>query len=285
MMESTGVRRARHRPLARPAARAALIASALAAGPLGAQEAAEVAAAPSAEERGLAIAREVDRRIAGYRDLEARLTMVLVSREGRERKRELAVSALAAPDGGERTLLVFRSPRDLAGTALLSHARPGEGDDQWLYLPAMKRVKRIAASARSGSFMGTEFAYEDIGSQEVALFTYRYEGETRVEGRAVHVVDRFPVDPASGYSRQRVYVDRDEVVPVRIEYFDGRGEHRKTLVLTDYTEHGPYRRAGLMRMENHRSGAVTRLEWSDIRFDVGLAERRFTPDGLARAGR
>jgi hypothetical protein len=121
--------------------------------------------------------------------------MVLVSRDGKERIREMELSALASGDG-ERTLLVFRSPRDLSGTALLSHSRGDGDDDQWLYLPSMKRVKRIAGAKQSGSFMGSEFAYEDISSQEVDNFTYRYAGEDLIEGTAVEP-PRAPATPAS----------------------------------------------------------------------------------------
>jgi outer membrane lipoprotein-sorting protein len=250
-----------------------------------AQKASSAAAEdPTPEERGLAIAREVSRRTTGYADYEARLTMTLLSRDGKERVRELDVSVLDIPDDGERTLLVFRSPRDLAGTSLLTHAHESSEDDQWLYLPAMKRVKRVSGASRSGSFMGSEFAYEDVSSEDVGNFTYRYEGEERIEDRAVDVVDRFPLDPGSGYSRQRVYVDRQARVPLRIDYFDARNEILKTLTFTDYEAYGPYRRAGVMTMENQRTGALTRLEWAGFRFDADLSERRFTPDALSRRG-
>lgn len=249
-----------------------------------AQQAAPSTGETGPEQRGLEIAREVSGRTTGYADYEARLTMTLLSRDGKERVRELDVSVLDVPGDGERTLLAFRSPRDLAGTALLTHAHESAEDDQWLYLPAMKRVKRVSGASRSGSFMGSEFSYEDVSSEDVGNFTYRYEGEERLEGRTVDVVDRFPVDPGSGYSRQRVYVDREDRVPLRIEYFDARGEHLKTLTLGDYETYGPYRRAGVMTMENRRTGAVTRLEWTDYHFDTGLSERRFTPDALARRG-
>jgi outer membrane lipoprotein-sorting protein len=249
-----------------------------------AQQATSAAGDATPEERGLAIAREVSRQTTGYADYEARLTMTLLSRDGKERVRELEVSVVDVPDDGERTLLVFRSPRDLAGTALLTHAHESSEDDQWLYLPAMKRVKRVSGASRSGSFMGSEFAYEDVSSEDVGNFTYRYEGEERIENRAVDVVDRFPLDPGSGYSRQRVYVDRQARVPLRIDYFDARDEHLKTLTFADYEAYGPYRRAGVMTMENQRTGAVTRLEWTGFRFDSDLPERRFTPDALARRG-
>ena len=275
MSELTGRRRRRHRAAERGAAIGLTVLASFSGGRAGAQDVGR---------EGLSIAREVDRRTGGYEDYEARLTMVLVSRDGKERVREMEVSALASGNG-ERTLLIFQSPRDLAGTALLSHSQVGASDDQWLYLPSMKRVKRIAAAKQSGSFMGSEFAYEDISSQEVGNFTYHYEGESRIGDTEVYVVERFPVDESSGYSRQRVYVDRSDYLPLRIEYFDTRGEHLKTLTLTEYEQRGPYWRAGSMTMENHQTEAVTRLEWSDFRFDVGLNERRFTADGLGRRGR
>jgi len=248
----------------------------------GGQEAAPSGQSP--EERGLAIARRADQKTGAYRDYAARLTMILVSRDGKERIREMDVSAMATGDG-ERTLLVFRSPRDLAGTALLSHSHEEGGDDQWLYLPSMKRVKRIAGAKQAGSFMGSEFAYEDINSQEVDNFTYRYVGEERIDGIGVEVVERFPATEGSGYSRQKVYLDRATALPMRVEYFDRRGEHVKTLTLADYEQYGPCWRAGAMTMENLRTAAVTRLEWSDFRFDVGLSERSFTADALGRRGR
>jgi hypothetical protein len=245
----------------------------------------EAGSEPDPEERGRAIALEADRRIAGYRDYAARLTMVLVGRDGTERVREMEVSALAVPGDGDRTLLVFRSPRDLQGTALLTHAHRSSRDDQWLYLPAMKRVKRIASSKQSGSFMGSEFAYEDIGSREVEKFAYRYIEDGSIDAAPVHIVDRFPIDEGSGYSRQRVYLRMDGCLPIRIEYFDSRGQHIKTLTLGDYARLDGYWRARTLTMVNHRTDAATRLEWSDFRFDTGLGERRFTPDGLARRGR
>lgn len=283
MSESTGTRRKRRSAQSTVAIAASVVAY-IGGGPAPAAAQESGPEVPSPEQRGLAIARQADERTGGYQDYAARLTMVLVSRDGKERIREMEVSALASGDG-ERTLLVFRSPRDLSGTALLSHSRGDGDDDQWLYLPSMKRVKRIAGAKQSGSFMGSEFAYEDISSQDVDNFTYRYAGEDRIDGVEVEVVERFPAAEGSGYSRQQVYLDRATALPLRIEYFDRRGEHVKTLTLADYEQYGPCWRAGTMTMENLRTAAVTRLEWSDFRFDVGLSERSFTADALGRRGR
>jgi outer membrane lipoprotein-sorting protein len=245
---------------------------------------AQLALAQTAEERGLAIAREAERRSSGYADYTARLTMVLRTRDGRERLREMRVSGLAMNGDGDRTLIVFENPRDLEGTALLTFSHPEESDDQWLYLPSLKRVKRIAAGSRAGSFMGSEFAYEDIGSQEVGKFTYRYVGDETLDGEEAFVVERHPSDSSSGYSRQAVWVDRQEYRPLRIDYYDKNGELLKTLHFVGYRHiAGTYWRADQMTMTNHQTGRSTTLTWSDYAFDTGLAERHFSPNGLARA--
>ena len=114
------------------------------------------------EEIGLAIAQEARDRIGGFGDFTARQVMVLRNRQGQESGRQLRVRVLEMPDDGDKSLFVFDDPRDVRGTAFLVHAHRMGADDQWLYLPALRRVKRISSANRSGSFMGSEFAYEDM---------------------------------------------------------------------------------------------------------------------------
>ncbi len=195
----------------------------------------------------------------------------------------MRVSGLAMNGDGDRTLIVFEEPRDLEGTALLTFSHPQESDGQWLYLPSLKRVKRIAAANRVGSFMGSEFAYEDIGSQEVDKFNYRYVGDERLDGQETFVVERYPADSSSGYSRQVVWLDQGEYRPLRIDYYDKAGALLKTLRFAGYRQiAGAYWRADQMTMTNHQTGRTTTLSWSDYAFDSGLAERDFSPNGLAR---
>lgn len=242
-------------------------------------------AAQTAEDRGRAIAVEADRRVRGYSDYIAHLTMVLRSRDGSERRREMRIRGLELKGHGEKTLVVFEEPRDLAGTALLTFSRPEERDEQWLYLPALKRVKRLASSDQSGSFMGSEFAYEDVGSQEVANFTYRYLRDDTIAGAEAFVVERRPVDRSSGYLRQVVWVDKAEYRPLRIDYYDRRDALLKTLEFDDYRQHaGAYWRAGRMIMANHQTGRTTLLVWTDFEFGAGLRERDFDPAALAHVG-
>jgi hypothetical protein len=237
----------------------------------------------SPENRGRDIALEADRRGSGYGDLRARLTMVLRNRHGDERTRQMRIRVLEGTAGGDRTLLVFDRPRDLSGTALLTHANPDGGDDQWLYLPALKRVKRIAASGQSGSFMGSEFAYEDIGSQEVEKYRYRFHGEDTLDGEHSLVVERVPLDGGSGYSRQLVWFDSEAYRVLQIEYYDRRGDRLKTLRLHGYRLYVECLwRPDVMEMVNHQTGKSTTLTWEEYEFDTGLRERDFERGALGR---
>ena len=131
------------------------------------------AASETPEEQGLVIAREADRRDSGFGDFTANMRMVLKNRHGQESIRLIRIKTLEVADDGDKSLSIFDNPKDVKGTAFLTHSHKTGDDDQWLYLPALKRVKRISSRNKSGSFMGSEFSYEDIASQEVEKYTYR----------------------------------------------------------------------------------------------------------------
>lgn len=241
------------------------------------------AAAQSEEERGRSIAEEADRRTRGYGDMQARLTMTLQNRHGEERVRELTVQVLEAGSSGERTLLVFERPLDLRGTALLTHASPDGSDARWLYLPALRRVKRVASSEQSSAFLGTEFSYEDIGPEDPDEYTYRLVEPSLLAGVECWTVERFPRDPGSGYGRQIVWFDREAYRVRRVDYYDRAGELLKTLIQDGFRLYADrFWRPDRMEMRNHRSGALTRVEWTEVRVGVGLSEADFDRSRLGR---
>ena len=123
--------------------------------------------AQTAEEKGLEIAREMDRRNEGFVDTTANMKMILRNRAGKESLREMRSMVLEVKGDGDKSLTVFNQPKDVKGTASLTFSHSTTADEQWLYLPALKRVKRISSKNKSGPFMGSEFAFEDISSQEV----------------------------------------------------------------------------------------------------------------------
>ncbi len=237
----------------------------------------------SAADRGLAVAQEADRRDAGFGDTTADLTMLLNLSEAGQVERSMRQMVLEVADDGDKSIMVFDRPRDLQGTAILTFTHRTGPDDQWLYLPALKRVKRISSADKSGPFMGSEFAYEDLASQEVEKYGYRYLRRETLDGVECHVVERVPVDPKSGYSRQEAWFDTEEYRLRRVDYFDRKGDALKTMTLTGYRQYlQQYWRADEMHMSNHQSGKSTLLRFSNYQFRVGLKDRDFSRGALAR---
>ncbi|GAB4347218.1 MAG: outer membrane lipoprotein-sorting protein [Gammaproteobacteria bacterium] len=236
------------------------------------------------EERGLEIAQEADRRDQGFIDSQAEMVMTLRNRQGDESVRYLRVKVLEVQGDGDKSLTIFDEPRDVKGTALLTFSHGVDPDDQWLYLPALKRVKRISSRNKSGPFMGSEFAYEDIGSQEVEKYTYKYLRDEVLDGKPTFVIERYPVDRNSGYTRQVVWMDQAEYIPLKIEFYDRKNALLKTLYFRDYRQYlGKYWRAHAMYMENHQTGKSTLLEWKNYRFQTGLDAKDFNRNSLKRA--
>ena len=239
--------------------------------------------AQTAEQRGLEIAVEADRRDSGFHDSSASLQMVLRNKQGQESIREIRVRTLEQQDDGDKSLTIFDEPADVKGTNFLSFTHKSGPDDQWLYLPALKRVKRISSRNKSGPFMGSEFAYEDLSSQEVEKFTYKYLRDESYEGMDCFVIERDPVDKYSGYTREIVWIDKQEYRPHRIEFYDRKNALLKTLTYQDYHQYlDKYWRAHDMFMENHQTGKSTRLIWSDYQFQSGQTDRDFDRNSLKR---
>lgn len=126
-----------------------------------------MSAALTAPEQGLAISQETKLRDSGWTDSTADMLMLLRNKQGQESIREIKIKSLELQDDGDKSLTIFNKPRDVKGTAFLSFSHPVGADDQWLYLPALKRVKRISSRNKSGPFMGSEFSFEDLSSFEV----------------------------------------------------------------------------------------------------------------------
>jgi outer membrane lipoprotein-sorting protein len=177
---------------------------------------------------------------------------------------------------------VFDSPKDIKGTALLSHAQILDPDNQWLFLPALKRVKRISSANKSGPFVGSEFAFEDFTALELNKYDYNWLREEQLEGTVVDVVERTPRYENSGYTRQVSWIDRDIFQVRKVNFYDRRGDLLKTLTLEDYREYEGVWRSHRMVMINHQTGKSTDLIYGDYQFGVGLKESEFVKGRLTR---
>lgn len=238
----------------------------------------------TAEDKGLAIALEADLRNTGWQDSAAKMTMTLKNKRGDTSSRKLSIKALEVENDGDKSLTVFNSPRDVKGTALLSFSHKVESDDQWLYLPKLGRVKRIASRNKSGPFMGSEFAFEDMTPQEVEKYTYKFIKEETINGQACFVVERYPVDKYSGYTKQIAWIDQTEYRALKIEFYDRKKSLLKTLEASDWQQYlDQYWRPHNSTMTNHQTGKSTVLSFKDFSFKNGLDDSDFNKNSLKRA--
>ena len=240
----------------------------------------------SAEAKGFEIAARSDRSDRGFSDSTVDLTMILRNAANKEASRTLAIKTLEVPneDVGDKSLVVFDSPRDINGTALLSHAKILDPDDQWLYLPALKRVKRISSTNKSGPFVGSEFAFEDFTATELNKYTYNWLREEPCGDLTCDVVERYPRYENSGYTKQISWVDQSVYQVRQVDFYDRKDSLLKTLKLLDYREyHGGYWRSHKFEMQNHQTGKSTDLIYSDYQFKTGLSDNDFVKGVLKRA--
>ncbi|MCB2099963.1 MAG: outer membrane lipoprotein-sorting protein [Rhodobacterales bacterium] len=243
------------------------------------------ALAQTPQEKGLAIAEEIDRRDTGFGDQQADLKMLLKNAHGETSERVLSQSVLEMPDRdvGDKTLIVFTQPRDIDGTAMLTHTKILDPDDQWLFLPALKRVKRISSANKSGPFMGSEFAYEDLVSFEVDKYAYTYLKDEPCGALTCFVVERRPRYENSGYTRQVTWVDQQEYRIWKVDFYDRKDDLLKTLTFDGYKQYlDKFWRADTLTMVNHQNGKSTVLVSDNYRFRVGLKDSDFQKGKLKR---
>ena len=240
--------------------------------------------AETPEEKGLAIAIEADERDTGWVDSSQDLVMTLRNKQGQESVRKIRNRGLEVEGDGDKSLSIFEQPRDVKGTAFLSFTHSLVPDEQWLYLPALKRVKRISSANKSGPFMGSEFAYEDISSDEVEKYKYKWLRDEVVDGRDTFVVERYPQYQHSGYTRQISWVDKKMWRPLKVEYYDRKDSLLKTMSIHGYNAYlNRFWRADRFEMVNHQTGKSTTITWNNYKFKTGLTDRDFDRNTLKRA--
>ncbi len=238
------------------------------------------------EQIGLMIATEIKARDTGYESTTANLTMILKNAYNEESIRKIRNKTLEVPDAskGDKTLVIFDEPRDIAGTAFLTHSNILKADDQWLYLPDLKRVKRISSKSKSGSFMGSEFSYEDISSQEVAKYTYKYIAEEACDNNIKCLkVEAYPAYKYSGYTKEVLWIDAERFIPIKIDYYDRKKSLLKTQTFEGYHQYeNKYWRPAIMVMKNHQNNKSTILKAENYVFKSGLKSSDFTKSKLKR---
>lgn len=214
--------------------------------------------------------------ISGYKSSVSQTTMILKNAQGVKNKRKLVIKKLEN-NNGDKSLIHFLYPLDIKNTKLLSFEQIGKDDKQWLYLPALKRTKRISSRNKSGSFMASEFSYEDISSQNYKNYSYKGEAiKVKKNGVAYFKIERVPKDKNSGYSKQIVYIDIKTYLAKFGEYYDRQKRLLKEVSFLKYKKIKGVYRIQKMNMKNVQNGKSTMLTWDEDKIKVGLKESDFS---------
>lgn len=248
-------------------------ASALLAAPAGAQSAIDI----------MKRRRELQR----VHDEEERQILRLVSKSGATKERRVTRWILSGPNDLDKILVRFQAPRDVENTALLTWEGKDGNDDQWLYLPSVKKPKRIAASGKKNRFMGTDFAYEDLRSEALAVHTYALVGSEVIDGADCWIVDAKPATERqaadSGYSHRKLWIRKDGYVTVKREFYDRHDRlekvetHRKLVNVGGTTW-----RSNEVEMSDVQNGTRTVVIVESRAIDRGLRDEFFSEAELVR---
>ncbi len=270
--------------LALSALAATLVASAaLVSGHASAMTPAELTAKGPKDAQAAFVLGEIGKKNAGYHDMASDVDMIMAGADDSETKRHFRIQVLERPnaDDGDRSLLSFDSPADVKGTALLSHARTDGEDEQWLYLPSTKRVKRIALGNRGGAFLGSEFSYEDLTGADTRKYSWSVTSTATCGAATCVTLEGSPKEASSSYSKRVVTVELDSLRVRKVDFFDKSGAPLKSLEYDAYTMvSGKYARATVWTMKNHKTNRKTVLRFSGMRMGTGIGVSDLSPSKL-----
>ncbi|MDT8376112.1 MAG: outer membrane lipoprotein-sorting protein [Mariprofundaceae bacterium] len=243
-----------------------------------------------AEPTGLDIMKRVDARDDGD-DLIQKMKQRLVDRRGSVREREM-ISLRKDYGRDNKSITYFLAPSNVRDTALLTWDYDGieKDDDQWLYLPALKKVRRISSSDRGDYFMGTDFTFEDIKqTPELEDYHWKLTGSDSIDGHDVWVVEGEPrsdeLKKNLGYSSTRYYIRKDINMYIRVDFWDRKGQELKHLVSEEIRQIDGIWTAMKGTMTNVQTGHRTELTFSDHHYNSGLSDREFSERMLKRGYR
>ncbi|NHO64586.1 outer membrane lipoprotein-sorting protein [Aestuariicella hydrocarbonica] len=244
---------------------------------------------PSGDEKNLndssakakALAQAVYDRPSGD-NISSRVIMALESK-GKVQKKRLLYSYGADKGKGERWgLMRFITPKDIAGTGLLSIDHPGDESDQWLYLPSLDRVRRIASSRKGGRFVGSDFFYEDLSDREVSMDNHRLLGSDEVGGVSCTLLESTPVEKSNSVYSKRVSCIHDRLlIPLRVDFYTRGDKPVKRLQASKIRKVQGYWTVYQSTMTDLKKNHKTHLITTDVIYDQQLPDNLFTQRGLA----
>ncbi|MBN1408916.1 MAG: outer membrane lipoprotein-sorting protein [Calditrichaceae bacterium] len=231
---------------------------------------------------GLEVIQNVYNRPEG-KDQDGTLTMTLINSRGDQRVREIKQFI---KDFGteEKKIMFFISPADVRNTSFMNWSYDAEGrdDDQWIYLPALKKVKRISSDSKSDYFMGSDFTYDDLGDRHPSDDTHKLLGEETFNGEACYVVESIPKEEDYMYSRTITWIIKDKWIGLKKEFYDENDELLKILTVEKYGKINDYWIITHSKMHNVQKEHTTDMLLENLTIDAGMSDDKFTERMMKR---
>jgi outer membrane lipoprotein-sorting protein len=223
------------------------------------------------------IMEKVDNRLIPV-DMTSDMTMSIIDKKGRSRNRAITSFRM----GDDKSIMWFQEPADVKGSSFLRISHDERDDDMWLYLPAFGKVRRIASSAKNGSFMGSDFTYEDMGDRKVKDYDYEILGSEELDSRLCWKIQSVPKKGVvTDYSKSVLWVWQDQFMVIKGDLYDKRGGLKKKMIVTPF-QSGKYWIAEKLVMENLKRKGKTRISFQNIQVDTGLKDDLFNSRQLTR---
>lgn len=221
------------------------------------------------------------------KDMKAKVLMKLITKSGKERIRELTMLRLDKGESGQQKhYMYFHRPADVRGMTFMVWKYPERDDDRWLYVPAIKLVKRIAADDKNSSFVGSDFSYEDVTGRDVEDDNHTLKGEESLNGRTSYVVESFPkVARSTYYIRKVSWIDKETFLPLKEQYYDKRGELYKIFTAEKIDSAKNFATIMQRTMANIQNGHRTVVTFEEVSYNVGLKDNLFSERYLRSAPR
>jgi Outer membrane lipoprotein-sorting protein len=212
------------------------------------------------------------------------MTMKLINKRNRVRERK--VKSYSMDIGKDKkTIMFFQYPGDVKGTGFLTwdYDEIGKDDDKWLYLPAMKKTRRISgSSAKKDYFMGTDFTYDDMGSRNIDEDSHKLIREETIEEHKCWVVESTSKDKQDIFSKKMTWIRQDCLIALKVEYYDKLEKLHRKLLLSDIKKVDGFWQAHKLHMSNVQTMHQTEITIANPKFNIDVNENLFTVSNLSR---
>lgn len=216
----------------------------------------------------------------GGNDQQGQLTMILTNKNGEQRVRKLQ-QYIKSYGGDEKKVMFFLAPADVRGTSFMNWSyADGRDDDQWIYLPALRRTKRISSDSKTDSFMGSDFTYDDLGDRHPSEDVHLLLREESIDGRPCYVVESKPKDEEYAYSKIISWVLKENYMGAKREFYDEDDNLLKTLTVKKYDKIDGFWTILETEMKNVQKNHKTEMKFENIQFDQGIPDSKFTERGM-----